>query len=123
MSHTHDDAVANQNPVIVNSGPLFDVVAVQNKQGSYDLKIADKPAEPARVLDKVYVDAGHVARALGVPRSVIVEDVKRGMAGALDAFSGQAMNGICVVEAWDLTEERMALHRNRLASHASGGVS
>jgi hypothetical protein len=70
--------------------------------------------------DRVYVDAGHVARVLGVPRSVVVDDVKLGMAGKLDAFSGQAMDGICVIEAWDLTEERLALHRVRLASHASG---
>jgi hypothetical protein len=75
------------------------------------------------ILDKPYVDAGAVARLLGVTRGVVVDDVLGGMVGRLGALSGQVLDGgVCVVEAWELTEERLALHRERLTDHASGAL-
>jgi hypothetical protein len=61
-----------------------------------------------------------VARRLGVTRCVVVDDVKAGMDGKLGALSGQVLDGgICVVEAWDVTEERLAMHRARLAERGN----
>lgn len=75
------------------------------------------------ILDKPYVDANTVARMLGVTRGVVVDDVLAGMAGKLGSLSGQSLGPICVVEAWDLTEERLAMHRARLAAERGTAVT
>jgi hypothetical protein len=89
-----------------------------------ELQVTESKDVPrGTILDKPYVDAGDVARRLGVARGVVVDDVLAGMEGKLGHLSGQALGPICVVEAWELTEDRLALHRERLAVHSSGGAS
>jgi hypothetical protein len=63
-----------------------------------------------------------VARAWGVPRSVIVEDVRRGMRGVIDALVGAEAGGICVVSAWDCSEERGEMHKRRLQADIKSAV-
>jgi tRNA(Met) C34 N-acetyltransferase TmcA len=71
------------------------------------------------ILDKPYLDAGDVARRLGVTRGVVVDDVRRGMDGKLGTLTGQVFDGgICVVHASEL--DQLEYHRQRLADHSSG---
>jgi hypothetical protein len=51
MSHPNNDAVVGSIAQLTNDGAAFRMVAVQNEWGSYSLKMPDKPAEPAKVLD------------------------------------------------------------------------
>jgi hypothetical protein len=63
---------------------------------------------------KRYIDAGEVARLLGVPRSVVVDDVRRGFTDAF-CLNGEISGGICVVEVNDLDEPRWSAIKARLA--------
>ena len=63
---------------------------------------------------KRYIDAGEVARILGVPRSVVVDDVRRGFTDAF-CLNGEISGGICVVEVNDLDEPRWSSIKARLA--------
>lgn len=99
---------------------------VQHQTPATDAKNAENSAAPSGVLDsapssKLYIDASQVARLIGVPRSVIEDDVRRGMAGAIDTLTGAASRDICVVSAWDISEpERLAMHRARLTAIKTG---
>jgi hypothetical protein len=64
---------------------------------------------------KRYIDAGEVARLLGVPRSVVVDDVRRGFTDAF-CLNGEISGGICVVEVNDLDEPRWSAIKTRLTS-------
>jgi len=63
---------------------------------------------------KRYIDAGEVARLLGVARSVVVDDVRRGFTDAF-CLNGEISGGICVVEINDLDEPRWSAIKARLA--------
>jgi hypothetical protein len=79
---------------------------------------------------KPYIDAGRAAALLGVTRREVVDDVLQGcgvhekVPGKLDALTGAVLaGGICVVDRTDLEGERLEHHRQRFASHSSGGAS
>jgi hypothetical protein len=74
---------------------------------------------------KPYIDAGKVAEALGVPRGVVVDDVRAGMDGKIGTLTGKVFDGgICVVHAENLdSSDKLEYHRERLTDHSSGGAS
>jgi hypothetical protein len=89
---------------------------VQHLSAQETQKKAGISAEPRNVLDrpKRYIDAGEVARLLGVPRSVVVDDVRKGFTDSL-CLNGEISGGICVVEVNDLDEPRWSAIKARLA--------
>jgi hypothetical protein len=67
---------------------------------------------------KPYLSATVAAAKIGVPRDQIIADIECGQTDPL-ALTGAAVGDWYVVEAWELDEPRLSMHRRRLADSAS----
>lgn len=72
--------------------------------------------------DKPYITAARYAALLGVPAEAVVEDIQRGcQPGSADALAitGGRQGDFWLVEGWETADERVAMHRARLATATS----
>ena len=70
-------------------------------------------------MEREFVTARAAAAQLGVPESVIIDDVQEGMDGQLPALIGGRFGDAWIVYAWQLQGEHLERHRARLAVHSS----
>ena len=61
-----------------------------------------------------YIAADDAAHKLGVPLVVVVEDIEEGMKGAIPSLIGASYYGAYIVPLWEVSGERLHLHRKRL---------
>lgn len=67
-------------------------------------------------LDKPYVTARKAAERLGVPETVVTEDLGHGTAGSLSALvGGEVSPGHWWVARWEVEGDRLEMHKARLA--------
>lgn len=74
---------------------------------------------------KPYVTAARYAALLGVSVEAVVEDIQRGCrSGTADAFAitGDRQGDFWLVEGWETSDERLAVHRARLATADSASA-
>lgn len=69
-------------------------------------------------MEREFVTARAAALQLGVPESVIIDDVQEGMDGQLPALIGGRFGDAWIVYAWQLQGEHFDRHRARLAVHS-----
>jgi hypothetical protein len=69
-------------------------------------------------MEREFVTARAAAVQLGVPESVIIDDVQEGMDGQLPALIGGRFGDAWIVYAWQLQGEHLDRHRARLADHS-----
>ena len=69
-------------------------------------------------MEREFVTARAAAAQLGVPESVIIDDVQEGMDGQLPALIGGRFGDAWIVYAWQLHGEHLERHRARLAVHS-----
>ena len=67
-------------------------------------------------MDREFVTARAAAFQIGVPESVVVNDVQEGMDGALPALIGGRFGDVWIVYAWQLQGEHLERHRARLSA-------
>jgi hypothetical protein len=77
------------------------------------------------VTEREYLTARAAAERLGVPESVVIDDIQDGMDGALPALIGGRFGDAWIVYAWQIDGEHIERHRerlSRLATADSGGA-
>lgn len=75
--------------------------------------------------EREYLTARAAAERLGVPESVVIDDIQDGMDGALPALIGGRFGDAWIVYAWQIDGEHIERHRerlSRLATADSGGA-
>jgi hypothetical protein len=70
-------------------------------------------------MEREFITARAAALQLGVPESVIIDDVQEGMDGQLPALIGGRFGDAWIVYAWQLQGEHLDRHRARLAVHST----
>lgn len=69
-------------------------------------------------MEREFVTARAAAFQLGVPESVVIDDVMEGMDGQLPALIGGRFGDAWIVYSWQLQAEHLERHRARLAVHS-----
>lgn len=69
--------------------------------------------------ERPFITARAAAELLGVPESAVIDDVQEGMDGALPALNGGRYGEAWVVYTYEVTGDRLAMHRARLANDSS----
>lgn len=77
----------------------------------------------AQAVSRPYVTARSASELLGVEYTVVVDDIKDGMAGDLPALIGAESRGTWYVAAFEVLEpERLEMHRARLSADGDNPV-
>lgn len=72
--------------------------------------------------DRPFVTARAAAELLGVSEATVIEDIERGMSGALASLVGGYYGAdVLVVHTYEIEGARLAMHRTRLAVRESEG--
>ena len=73
-------------------------------------------------MEREFVTARAAAFQLGVPESVVIDDVMEGMDGQLPALIGGRFGDSWIVYSWQVEGEHLERHRSRLAVHSDGAT-
>ena len=70
-----------------------------------------------------YVTARSASELLGVPYLTVIDDIRDGMDGALPALIGAESGGAWYVAAFEVGDERLAMHRARLTASTEASAA